>query len=70
MSTELLHAKGPNGEACIIERAGSSIDTSNLSGRSSIGGLASYRLGTGERLNPTEDPKVFETLDGRRFTLV
>ena len=30
----------------------------------------SYRLATGERLNPTDDPAVFETLDrSRRFTL-
>lgn len=70
MSTERLHAKGPGGEACIIERTGSSIDTSNLAGRSSIGGLSSWRLGTGEHLNPTNDSKVFETLDGRRYTLI
>lgn len=70
MSTERLHARGPDGEACIIERTGSRIDTTNLAGRSSIGGLASYRLGTGERLNPTDDPKVFKTLDGRLYTLI
>ncbi|MCA6217777.1 hypothetical protein KGA65_14670 [Ideonella sp. B7] len=70
MSTEQLHAKGPNGESCIIERISASIDTSNLSGRSSLTGLASYRLATGERLNPTEDPKVFASLDGqRRYSL-
>ena len=67
MSTQRLHAKGPGGEACIIERTGSSIDTSNLDGRSSIAGLASHRLGTGERLNPTDDPKVFQSLDGKRL---
>ena len=70
MTTERLHAKGPNGEACIIERITNEIDSSNLGGRSSFAGLASYRLGTGERLNPTDDPKVFETLDGRRYTLI
>ena len=70
MSTERLHAKGPGGEACIIERTSSEINTSNLSGRSNLPGLASYRLGTGERLNPTDDPKVFQSLDGRRYTLV
>lgn len=70
MSTERLHAKGPGGEACIIERTGSTIDTSNLEGRSSMPGLSSYRLGTGERLNPTDDPRVFQSRDGkRRYTL-
>ena len=67
MSTERLHAKGPNGETCIIERTRSELDTSNLAGRSSLSGLASHRLGTGERLNPTEDPKVFQSLDGKRL---
>jgi hypothetical protein len=68
--TERLEAKGPRGEACIIVRTADDIDTSNLSGRSSRLGLASYRLATGERLNPTDDPKVFETLDGlRQFTI-
>ena len=71
MSTERLHAKGPGGEACIIERTSSEVDTSNLSGRSSLAGLPSYRLGTGDRLNPTDDPKVFRSLDGKRlYTLV
>jgi hypothetical protein len=71
MSTERLHAKGPSGEACIIERTSSEFDTSNLSGRSSSAGLPSYRLGTGDRLNPTDDPKVFQSLDGtRRYTLL
>ncbi len=70
MSTERLHAKGPWGEACIIERTRISIDTSNLDGRSSVAGLPSHRLGTGERLNPTDDPKVFQSLDGaRKYTL-
>jgi hypothetical protein len=33
-------------------------------------GQLSYRLATGERLNTTDNPAVFETLDrSRRFTL-
>lgn len=71
MSTERLHAKGPHGEACIVERATSDVDSSNLSGRSSFASLPSYRLGTGERLNPTDDPKVFQSLDGKNlYTLI
>ena len=71
MSTSRLHARGPNGEACIIVCTTSEIDTSNLGGRSSLSGLASYRLGTGERLNPTDDPKVFQSLDGTElYTLI
>lgn len=71
MSIERLHAKDPNGATCIIERISGRVDTSNLSGQSSLTGLASYRLATGERLNPTEDPKVFASLDGqRRYTLI
>ena len=70
MSIEHLRARGPNGEACIIVRTGSEIDSSNLDGRSGVAGLASYRLETGERLNPTDDPKVFRTLDGQRYALI
>jgi hypothetical protein len=71
MSTvDRLEAKGPRGEACIIVRTADDVDASNLSGRSSRPGLASYRLATGERLNATDDPKVFQTLDGARsYTL-
>ena len=69
-NTDRLEAKGPRGEACIIVRTANDVDTSNLSGRSNRPGLASYRLASGERLNPTDDPKVFQTLDGsRQFTL-
>ena len=69
-NTERLEAKGLRGEACIIVRTWTRLDTSNLSGGSDVGGLPSHRLATGERLNPTDDPAVFETLDGlRRFTL-
>lgn len=67
---ERLEATGPRGEVCIIVRTTDDIDASNLSGRASLPGLASYRLATGERLNPTDVPKVFQTLDGaRKFTL-
>lgn len=61
-----LEAIGPRGEACIIIRSGSEVDSSNLSGRNSIEGLPAYRLASGERLNPTDDPQVFMTLDGMR----
>jgi len=69
-SVERLEAIGPRGEACIIVRTASDVDTSNLSGRSSLGGLPSYHLASGDRLNPTDNPKVFQTLDGsRKYTL-
>ena len=69
-NTERLEAKGLRGEACIIVRTWTRLDTLNLSGGSDVGEVSSYRLATGERLNPTDDPAVFETLDGmRRFTL-
>ncbi len=67
---ERLEAKGPRGEACIIIRTWTAADRSGASGASGDRGLPSYRLGTGERLEPTDDPAVFETRDGsRRFTL-
>ena len=69
-NTERLEAKGLRGEACIIVRTWTRLDTSNLSGGSDVGEVSSHCLATGERLNPTDDPAVFETLDGmRRFTL-
>lgn len=69
--TERLEAKGSRGEACIIIR------TLPAAARTSPAGAApgkpeapTYRLATGERLVTTDDPAVFETLDGsRRFTL-
>lgn len=70
LNTERLEAKGHRGEACIIVRTWTRLDTSNLTGESGLKGLSSHRLATGERLNPTDDPAVFETLDKmRRFTL-
>lgn len=65
-----LQATGPRGEACIVVKTCCEINADSLSGRSSLEGLPSYRLATGERLNPTSDPTVFETLDrSRAFTL-
>ena len=56
-NTQRLEAKGPRGEACIIVRAMS-------------GGQPTYCLGSGDRLASTDDPAVFQTIDGkRRFTL-
>jgi hypothetical protein len=67
--SERLEAKGPRGEACIIVRTWSRPD-STTPGAPKDRGRPTYRLATGERLNATEDPAVFETLDGtRRFTL-
>lgn len=63
---ERLHARGPRGESCIIIRESHDVDSSNLSGKSALSGLASYRLATGERLNPTDDPRCFVTVDGKR----
>ena len=68
--TERLEAKGPRGEACIIIRTRAASDTQPLGEAAGDRGRPSYRLATGERLNTTEEPTVFETLDGsRRFTL-
>ena len=66
---ERLEARGSRGEACIIIRTWSGRDSSNAGCPSGERGQPSYRLATGERLNPTDESKVFETLDGtRRFT--
>lgn len=70
MSTsERLEAIGPRGEACIIIRSGAAPSAASPE-RAESEVAASYRLATGERLKPTDDPQAFETLDGsRRFTL-
>jgi hypothetical protein len=68
--TERLEAKGPRGEACIIIRTWAAPATPPSGDTASERGLPSYRLATGERLNTTDNPVVFETLDrSRRFTL-
>ena len=68
--TERLEAKGPRGEACIIIRTWVAPATPPSCDTASERGLPSYRLATGERLNTTDNPAVFETLDrSRRFTL-
>jgi hypothetical protein len=68
--TERLEAKGPRGEACIIIRTWAAPATPPSGDTSSERGQLSYRLATGERLNTTDNPAVFETLDrSRRFTL-
>lgn len=68
--TERLEAKGPRGEACIIIRTWAAPATPPSGNTESERGLPSYRLATGERLNMTDNPAVFETLDrSRRFTL-
>jgi hypothetical protein len=69
-ATERLEAKGPRGEACIIVRTWTAPRSPNGSDQAADRGLPSYRLGTGERLRPTDNPAVFETLDRtRQFTL-
>jgi hypothetical protein len=68
--SERLEAIGPRGEACIIIRTWSVAATPGSSAADNGQGPASYRLATGERLNTTDDPAMFETLDrSRRFTL-
>ena len=68
--TERLEAKGPRGEACIVIRTWLTPDASHSGGSAGDRGKPSYRLATGERLNTTDNPAVFETLDGsRRFML-
>ena len=68
--TERLEAKGPRGEACIIIRTWSARSTPQPGEAGGDRGQPSYRLATGERLNMTDNPAVFETLDrSRRFTL-
>ena len=65
-----LEAKGPRGEACIIVRTWSARVPAKQGEPPGDRGPPSYRLATGERLAPTDDPTVFETLDRkRRFTL-
>jgi hypothetical protein len=62
LNSERLEALGPRGEACIILRA--------VVDRPDGTKQLSYKLATGERLKPTDDPNAFETLDGKRkFTL-
>lgn len=68
--SERLEAKGPRGEACIIVRTWGAAVTPQAGSPADRRGHPSYRLATGERLVTTDDPAVFETLDGsRRFTL-
>ena len=68
--TERLEAKGPRGEACIIIRTWAAPAAPPTGDTASERGQPSYRLATGERLNMTDNPAVFETLDrSRQFTL-
>ncbi len=68
--TERLEATGSRGEACIIVRTWSALAASCAGDQSDHRGRPSYRLATGERLQTTDAPSVFETVDGlRRFTL-
>ena len=67
--TERLEAKGPRGEACIIIRTWAGPAAPPTGDTASGRGQPSYRLATGERLNTTDNPTVFQTLDrSRRFT--
>ena len=68
--TDRLEAKGPRGEACISFRTWAAPATPPSSDTASEREQPSYRLATGERLNATDNPAVFETLDRScRFTL-
>lgn len=70
VDTERLEAKGPRGEACIIIRTWLTADATHAGNPTGDRRRPSYRLATGERLNTTDDPAVFETLNrSRRFTL-
>jgi hypothetical protein len=55
---ERFEAIGPRGEACIIVR----FEIALPNGTTQM----SHALASGERLKPTDDPSVFETLDGKR----
>ncbi len=62
MKPTRLEAIGPRGEACIILRAELDLPDSSKQQR--------FTLASGEKLRPTDDQRVFETLDGkRRFRL-
>jgi hypothetical protein len=68
--TDRLEARGPRGEACIIVRTWPATAAPQAGNAAGERGQPTYCLGTGERLATTDDPAVFETLDGsRRFTL-
>jgi hypothetical protein len=59
---ERLEAVGQRGEACIILRTEVTLPNGSQQN--------AWTLATGERLKPTEDTNVFETVDGkRRFRL-
>jgi len=59
---ERLEAVGQRGEACIILRNEVTLPNGTRAD--------AWTLATGERLRPTDEPRVFETLDGhRRFRL-
>lgn len=64
-----LEAIGTRGEACVIVRTGAAPGAAGEPAPTQEG-HSTFRLATGERLQPTETPGVFATLDGaRRFTL-
>ena len=65
-TSERLEAIGPRGEACIVVRTFGETPNGHQSGHPTQPGQPSYRLATGDRLTPTEDPRVFRTLDGLR----
>ena len=57
-TSERLEAVGQRGEACIIVRTEVALPNGTRQ--------LAYALATGERLKPTEEENVFETVDGRR----
>jgi hypothetical protein len=65
-NAERLPARGTRGETCIVVQ----IQTGSSPESGAIGAVK-YTLASGERLAGTDDPRTFQTLDGkRRFTLI
>lgn len=63
--TEQFYCEDDAGNRYLVETWQAQIMVPTLAGRSVVPGALDYRLSTGDYINATDDPMVFETKVGR-----